>query len=111
MFCLFLLKKFKIQAFLLALIFSSFIFSQEKAQNTLPIADNQQLLSGMTSVVRSLDVYMTAVMDKGLVGENSQTDYDISLCSFPMLPQYFAKASGYLSFYIKSGLPEYKTLS
>ena len=111
MVCLLLRGKFKIQVLLLALIFSTYMFSQEKVQNIFPIADNQQLLSGMTSVVRSLDTYMTAVMDKGLVGENSQTDYDISLCSYPMIPQYFAKSSGYLSVYIKSGLPEYKTLS
>ncbi|MFH1074265.1 MAG: hypothetical protein V1752_04165 [Candidatus Firestonebacteria bacterium] len=75
-------------------------------------AEDQQILRGMVSVVRSLDAYMKGIYGyDGLVGENSEVNGDLYLCEYIMMTQYPSKADGYLRFYAKTGFPEYKILS
>jgi len=74
--------------------------------------NDKQILRGMVSVVRSMDTYMKGVYDyPGLNGENSEVNGDLYLCEYIAMHQYPSKADGYIRFYAKTGIPEYREVA
>ncbi|MFH1074922.1 MAG: hypothetical protein V1752_07530, partial [Candidatus Firestonebacteria bacterium] len=75
-------------------------------------AEDQQILTGYTTVVRSVDCYLRGVYNfPGLYGENTETNGDLSLCNNVIIAQMPARIDGYLRFYDKIGSVEYQKLA
>ncbi|OGF44469.1 MAG: hypothetical protein A2231_10580 [Candidatus Firestonebacteria bacterium RIFOXYA2_FULL_40_8] len=74
-------------------------------------AEDQQMLTGYTTVVRSIDCYLRGVYNFELLyGENTETNGDLSMCNNVIFAQYPSRIDGYLRFYDRTGSVEYQKL-
>ncbi|MFH1075048.1 MAG: hypothetical protein V1752_08175 [Candidatus Firestonebacteria bacterium] len=73
-------------------------------------AEDQQILRGMVSVVRSMDTFMKGTFDlPGLFSESSEVNGDLILCKTPMLNSW--RIDGYLRYYAAMNNKEYQEMA
>ncbi|MFH1823926.1 MAG: heparinase II/III family protein [Candidatus Firestonebacteria bacterium] len=98
-------KKIWVIIWYLLIASSSFLYSH-------PLSTDYQILSGQISVFRSLESFIKGVYNfNGLFGENADVNGDLYYCKWVFFAQYPSKANGYLRYYAKTEIPEYKELS
>ena len=68
--------------------------------------------TGMAAVVKGMDCFLRACLAyKGFLPENAEIDGSIDDCRNMALAQHPSKADGYLRFYMKTGLEEYREMT
>jgi len=74
--------------------------------------ESKQILAGQVSVFRSLEVYVKGIYKfSGLFAESAEVDGDLYQCEAVHTAQFSCKADGYLRFYIKTKIPEFKGMT